>query len=241
MKSIIIFFSLLVYSGCLAQVSSGEIIYEVRVNPVSFFNNIEKSVSEQKQINKINSIIPTLKFGLIFNNKKSVFCIKKQMVTGSNDFHTEMAILLTQGDKTIFCDIQNRQLLEKTSFLGEEFLIKSLIDDLKWEITKEKKYIDTYLSFKAIAFKEIKVQNKLKRFDYVAWFCPEIPFRYGPVNIVGLPGMVLEFVNSNLIYKATEIKLSKNQISIEIPNEGKIVTKEEFDKIGKQAFENIKQ
>jgi len=241
MKNIILFFNLLVYStGCLSQVTSGEITYEVKVNPASFFNIDEKSVTEQNHIKKINSIIPTLEFRLIFNDKISEFSLKKQMVIGNNDFYTQMAILLTQGDKIIFCDMQNDQLLEKTSFLGEDFLIKSLNDDLKWEITKETKYIGKFLGYKAIASKEIKLQERLKRFDYIAWFCPELPFKYGPVNIVGLPGIILELTNSNLIYTAKEIKLNKEQINIEISTEGRVVTKEEFEEIGRKAYENTK-
>lgn len=241
MKLFYYFIFLLISFKCISQINSGEISYKVTINPISVFQKDEMPMSVQKASNKINSIIPTLEFSLKFNNNNSVFSLKNQMSVDKNEFHTKMAIILTQGDKIIFSDISKSLLFEYESFLGENFVIKSSFDTFKWRLTKEKKQIGKYLCYKAVAIKEVKIQNnEIKKFNYTAWYCPEIQFKYGPANFIGLPGMVLEISTDKLIYVASQIKLSKELIKIEIPNKAKIVTREEFNEIEKKTFENNK-
>lgn len=62
------------------------------------------------------------------------------------------------------------------------------LDNYDWKITNEKKEI--------LGYKVVKATRKAKHIQtedlVVAWFCPDIPFFTGPMDFVGLPGLVLE-------------------------------------------------
>ena len=77
------------------------------------------------------------------------------------------------------------------------------------------------------------------KFDLTAWYAPELSFTFGPHESSGLPGLVLEYSNGKLVFGAKHIELSDNEITIDKPSNGKLVSQEEFNQIGKKAVEAI--
>ncbi len=237
-KALLLLVSLTFVFESFSQIKSGEIIYRFGKNPTSSFqNNLEMPKSAAETMRKIDAIIPSLKFNLKFNRLNSIFKIEQQLSIDNSEYFNKMAILFTQGNKMFYCDSKNKLILEQTSFLDKDFIISSSMDDLKWSLTKDKKIIESYVCYKATAIKEMDVPNGKKAYNYVAWYCPELSFNYGPVNIVGLPGLVLEYSNERLTYSAIKVNLSEELIEIETPQKGKHVTKEEFNTLGKKIFE----
>jgi len=75
-------------------------------------------------------------------------------------------------------------------FVGDETLgyVKDTLSNMKWEITQEVRMIDK-LKCRLAKYKSGKVTVS-------AWFCPDIPFRDGPLFYYGLPGLIVKLENS---------------------------------------------
>ncbi|UYW00796.1 GLPGLI family protein [Flavobacterium agricola] len=83
-------------------------------------------------------------------------------------------------------------------------------NDYKWEISTVFKMIDNYKCYKAQGF--LYDDYSLKEIPVVAWFCPEIPFPYGPNDYAGLPGLIFEAYRldgTDLHWKLKSIELNK--------------------------------
>ena len=88
-------------------------------------------------------------------------------------------------DKMIFTDRIG------TAYVG----YTDIFDDLKWEITNEKKKILIYNATKATL--------NFRGRQYVAWFTSEIPFQDGPYKFSKLPGLILELYDSKKYFQFT--------------------------------------
>ena len=63
----------------------------------------------------------------------------------------------------------------------------------------------------------------------VAWYTPQIPVSHGPAEYWGLPGLILEVNAGNTTMLCSKIVMNpKEELKIEAPDKGKIVSKEEY-------------
>ena len=95
----------------------------------------------------------------------------------------------------------------------------------------ETKQIGAYLCYKATSEQVVVNSKGTFKHPIVAWYCPNIPFNFGPKGYSGLPGLILELQIRNITWGVTKIELSKENKIIEKPKKGKLITEEEFKKI----------
>ena len=75
----------------------------------------------------------------------------------------------------------------------------------------------------------------------VAWYTPEIPVSFGPNNYWGLPGLILEINEDEIIILCSKVTLSnKEKSKIKVPNTGEKVTQKKFDEIEKKKTDSMK-
>lgn len=232
------FFSFLTLN---AQYKSGEILYTLKRNDIGTSEIKVTDIRLKELRDKIHEATTKLEFILNFNSNHSTFKLVKSLSLDFDDYFTRMGILATRGDRLFYCSLNDSIILEQTSFSNRDFIIKSEIKDLEWKLTKETKKIGDYQCYKGVA--TIHKKNHLNEdveYNYIAWYSPEIPFNLGPYQIVGLPGLVLEFTDNTKTFTASKIKLYKKDTVIEPPSIGEVVTHEEFEKITKEAYESAK-
>ena len=171
-----------------------------------------------------------LKFELTFNDSISEFKLMKNMALDGENL--EMAILDSRAKKEIY--IFKNKIYHNNSnglFKENEFLI---IDPLNqnWVYTNETKIIDGYTCYKAT--NEYIVDNgKIFKHPVIAWFCPQIPISIGPRGYGGLPGLILELQEWNSVFGVEKIEFSNNVKEIILPQEGKIISEQEYqNKVG---------
>lgn len=121
--------------------------------------------------------------------------------------------------------------------LGKIILKKNVKVD--WKLHNETKNIQEFICYKATT--TIKYNNGVGDFqkELIVWYCPKIPYSYGPKGYGDLPGIILEFQENNIIIGAKKIVFNK-EIKITEPK-GKSITEKEYDELLQKNLENEKK
>lgn len=230
MKKIIFF--ILITIKFYGQINSGEITYQLSIGyDKQLFEDkqlkpiLEKAQNGSKQITK----------SLIFNIESSLFTINK----GIDDENTYLAKAFTGGNNIYYTELKNDTIIKQVDNNYGQYVINYL-QKKDWLLTEEIKLIDNYLCYKATS--QLIIINSKGTFKYpiTAWYCPSIPFNYGPNGYNGLPGVILELQERNVSYGAVKIELNETNIKISKPNRGKNISEEEYNKIIAKQKETIK-
>lgn len=228
---ILTFFTLIAFSQ-----KSGTITYNFRILEDEKF--IKNEIIGKFFLEAIEGA-KHLKFELTFNDSISEFkLIKNMSLDGQN---LEMAIIDSRAKKEIY--IFKNKIYHNNSnglFKENEFLIIEPLNQ-NWKLTNESKIIDGYTCYKAT--NEYIVDNgKIFKHPVIAWFCPQIPISIGPRGYGGLPGLILELQEWNSVFGVEKIEFSNNVKEIILPQEGKIISEQEYqNKVGaaaKREFSN---
>lgn len=132
---------------------------------------------------------------------------------------------------TTYVDLDEGSYVEQRDFLGRTFLITGPLPDLAWKLSGEEGQMLDHHVLKATAIMDSSAVE--------AWFTPEIPASVGPGQFGGLPGLILmlSIDEGKQLYQANEIQLDTAPL-ISPPEEGREVTKEEFEAIVAERMED---
>lgn len=238
-KYFLIFLNLLLISPLFAQKGSGEITYQIKPpeNVTQFIDTTGQVDSFKdwifQQYGEIKKTAPYLKFELKFDQKEALFDHSKTMVSDSG-MDLEFVAEASGAAGKYYSNMQENLNLHQFKYNNKIWIVKTALDKLDWEIGKEIKKIQGYTCKKATAISDY-TNNFKNDTEITAWFCPELPFQYGPRGITGLPGIILELEYNHYTYTAEKVELSENEdAKIKRPKKGKILTQDEY-------FEELKK
>lgn len=154
------------------------------------------------------------------------------------------------GNSSYYKNTSTKQLLEQTDLYGKMFLVTDTLTDWKWKLGKETKKIGSYTCYKATSVRTMKTttfsrgaagdedkKESVIEQEVIAWWTPEIPISQGPSKYWGLPGLILELNDGKTTMVCSQVVLNpKEKIEIEIPEDGKEVTNEEYAEIMKEKL-----
>lgn len=228
-----LFFILFFILFCQSVVSQNtiEIIYKTSFNG-DFVSKENKESNHQKTFfNGIESKISTLQFQLIVSENKSLFKSIPEMEREGETTGEKMAKIVTEFENKYYTDlILKKNIIEE---LQDDKKIKVDLgfDHYKWEFLNETKEINGYKCYLA--------KTKFAHLDVFAWYCPKLPYSFGPMDFNNLPGLVLELQKGNIIFLAEKIIFdSKNKIDFDI-TKFQTITKEERDLYLKKQRESF--
>lgn len=203
-------------------------------------NEFQKNLplDTKKIFEAADKLVEKIKIELVFNDSISVF--KLEDGYGPNSYEERIAITKAGLSVPKFMDLkQNKSFYNNKGnpILGEkEFLVYDTLD-FNWKIINEEKLIDAFRVIKAVG-----TANKHERIvTVIAWFAPELPFRHGPYGIGNLPGLILEMQIGTTLYVAREIILKNNTDYIEIPKKGKLIFIQDYYKLCKERYDDVKK
>ena len=193
-----------------------------------FYEAISKKYPETKE-NKADVYIVELentKILLELKFNKTVSYFTKANLKKGDEFNLgEEGLSILIGYEELYYNLKDKLLFSDYG----EFLIKTPSNH-NWNISSESKKIDNYLCYKATYTESYTARDgKTKERVITAWFCPELPYSFGPLEFNGLPGLILELEKNGNKVVAKSIILSKKEIELKIPNK-KTITKEQYDK-----------
>ena len=187
------------------------------------------------------------KYILTFNKQESMFYEEAKLdgISGATDSWGKN---FAPGDQ--YKNTKDNQQIQNQEFYGKNFLVKDNLQPIKWVMSGETKKIGKYISYRATASiptvdltwydfswdrlpaeSDNKNEN-IKMTNVEAWYTPQIPVSHGPSEYWGLPGLILEISAGNTTLLCYEIVLNpEEKVEIKAPKKGKVVTKNEYQKI----------
>ena len=205
------------------------------------------------------------KYLLTFNNEECLYEQTQELEKPSNPSKNSISISISisGSNNNKYINYKENRKVTESEILGKQFLI---IDELKcqeWKLLNQTKKIGEFECYKAETIIKVS-ENELKEYDdylkkeqvkpslfklekpkdqiITAWYTSEIPISFGPNNFCGLPGLILEINDGNLIILCTKITLKKEEkTKIKEPKKGKKVTQKEFDAIELKKMELLNE
>ncbi|WP_339833293.1 GLPGLI family protein [uncultured Flavobacterium sp.] len=182
-----------------------------------------------------------IKLNLEFNDTIARFKMQETMSAEENNRNMAVAFCNCKEDIYIYNYKVYRSNTEGLFKKNEFLIIDSL--NMNWKFLNESKLIDGYECYKATnEYIVINSKGEL-RHPVVAWYCPQLPYSFGPVGYGGLPGLILELQVRNNVFGVEKIILDhKIEEPIKLPTKGEVITDEDYNnkikKIMEDRFEN---
>ncbi|MCW4469264.1 GLPGLI family protein [Flavobacterium sp. MFBS3-15] len=224
---LILFF---ICSHSFAQVSEGTIHYRVVVGTDELFEKLDKEIRDQYIKEKESE-----KYILEFNKNEFVYYLVPGLSVNSDRVAREVVYY------------KNKDSLYSLRPVDDEDFGKLLIKesrDTQWQLHNETKMIGRYKCYKATA-ELVRDNGKygVFRFPVIAWYAPEIPLPYGPLGYGGLPGLILELQERNVVYGAAAIdfKIDRKNSKLQKPSRKgrKLWTQEEYNANIQKLMEGV--
>jgi GLPGLI family protein len=183
-----------------------------------------------------------LNFKLFINDTISYYVDNNGIL--SEKLTVNLAVLKTKYVTPIYCNTDKNFLFNNSPnflfFKTQEYLIsKKKIED--WLITNESKIIDGNVCYKATATDIDYGGRYQNKFEISAWFCPKIPFSFGPVYYGNLPGLILEISYLDVKLLATKIEYHVDEKKIAKPEGNKKITIADYYTVMSKTIYEIKK
>ncbi|NML36814.1 GLPGLI family protein [Chitinophaga sp. G-6-1-13] len=187
-------------------------------------------------------------FMLVFNPEKSVYTSYTALVQDSAQQATikqaysatggtiDMGVLRPSTRGNIYTPAGNDFLYILKNFRQNDYLIRESFENIAWKIEKDTKQLLGYTCQKAT--------GTCKGRAYTAWFTTDIPAKFGPWKLHGLPGLILEATDSNkrIQFTCTKILLDvppSHQSLLAFPADAVATTTEAYRKMEKAYEEGL--
>lgn len=237
--SLLLFLSLSI--GAQQKDAGSQGITKVTYKSSLYNQDIKENLKDLK--NRITQYRESFEFELYFDKDKSIFKLVDNI--GLDDQTIEYHIEKSLSNELFYKDLVKKEKIKQTTSLDELFNVINPFDEYKWVVTNEKKVIDGYTCYKATCQYEEYDGNRKNQliFNPFVWFAPSLPYSFGPSELDGLPGLVLEgSFNGTVYFYATKVEFDNKILTkIQRPVHGKYVKKEEFDKIIVENFQKVNE
>ncbi|MEL6718999.1 MAG: GLPGLI family protein [Bacteroidota bacterium] len=120
-------------------------------------------------------------------------------LTSSED--GKISYTLSARNDIIYKDYNLSQFVAKKHQVSRAYHVEDQFMNFDWQISKEQR--------KILGFDCIKATSTYCGKEIVAWFTLAIPIQNGPMELGGLPGLILEATNgTGLIYTAQSVRMN---------------------------------
>lgn len=230
MKSILLFCCFYLSNFAYSQYS-GRAEYHVIIGKDSLFQShavLKDIYLDAMEISK------EFVFKLQFNKSESLFSLDKRISESSQDFALSMVDFLNP----IYTNIATNEKI----YISEdnEFLITDNMNS-DWILSTETKMIDDYLCYKATSEHKITNGKGTFKFPVTVWYCPALPYSFGPIGYGKLPGLIVEYHRRNFVYGLKKLTISDKEIEITKPSKGRRISSQEYNAKLIEAYKRSKE
>lgn len=215
--SIIVKINFFIFLNSYSQNKNTEVIYKFMLVNDTVVSSKKADFIKNKE-SEISKIANTLKPKLIFNDSIASFYCSDELSKG-DEFLYNLAKIYCNCSSPIIYSKKDDKLYynfpEGTPFLDQDYTVYKKLTR-KWKLTKETKKNDNYTCYKATVIdEEPRSKGEIALKKVIAWYCPELPFSFGPSGYGGLPGLILELQVDDVFYGMVSIKIKSSDAKIE--------------------------
>ncbi|UGS21056.1 GLPGLI family protein [Flavobacterium cyclinae] len=176
MKNIIILSFVLIPFYVLSQknIATYEVLFKV-----------ENQKRSSEFFDQITEASKNLEYQLLFNSNISQFSISRKL---------QLEGMYLAASKIISKGIYYYNKSENKNYIINDGVYYKQKTTSNWKLHDEQKIINNYKCFKATTVKTIVNSKGTFNHTITAWYCPEIPYSYGPNGYQGLPGLIFELI-----------------------------------------------
>lgn len=235
MKLKLIFFTVFLFCTLYSAKTIAQENVKVKYTETVFFDNMinlpPQAMSNMPKSRDNKKI-------LMANDSSSIYLVNKEDVEAEPQGDSDGRRWRNRRpgvNSIIFNNINTNEQITYTDLFGKEFLI-SESSFSKWKLhSGEQRDILGHTCVKATQMKDTTLVT--------AWFTSDITYSFGPDGYTGLPGLILALsVGESKVILATNIEENGQlNASIEKPNKGEKVSREEYEKLRKQKLEEMKE
>jgi GLPGLI family protein len=186
----------------------------------------------------------TTDFSLFFNPDFSIFYEERiepieettLKPSSDNEFDLSFDVKFNGSKYTVLTDFRKDSIQSQVSLFRDgkqkTYVVEEKINNIKWNITQE---------FKTISgFNAQKAEGLFRGRKYIAWFTNEIPIKYGPWKLNGLPGLILNVSDdkNEVMFYAKSIKVPFNSNSV---SNNEFTFSDDYDKISLSEYIKFKK
>ncbi len=220
----------------------------IRIQYSTYFNTSEATEEIKKTQPNYYALIKDkemmakmLKFSLDIQNNTSLFYLQESLISDlENQMIRDFVVGEFYGLSKIYIDKNKDTLVEQLNWPMGKFLKNKKASFIEWEITTETKEINGYQCFKANYIYSEPWKGKINSRNVTAWYCPDLPYSFGPIRYNGLPGLILELHEKDITFVVEKIEFLKKDLKIIQPIDGEIYNHEEMSKKFSRIKENLK-
>ena len=200
-------------------------------------------------------------YTLDFTDSESVYKEEESLESPGNTVNSGGMVVMVAGaggNDVLYKNLKENRYANQTDVFSKQFLIKDVLEQPEWTLTKETKNIGNYTCFKATYMRTTRVMSSVSSSDgsddteettdeeveqeVTAWYTPQIPVKNGPGQYGGLPGLILEASDGSETILCSKIVLNpKDGVSIKEPTKGKVVNDEEYEKILEEKMKEMNE
>lgn len=230
MKSILLFCCFCLSNFAYSQ-HSGRAEYHVIIGKDSLFQSQDALKTIYLDAMEVSK---DFVFKLQFNKKESLFTLDKKISEPIHDFALSMVDFLSP----IYTNVTTGEKIYTSQ--DNEFLIT---DDIHsdWKLSSETKLIDNYLCYKATCEHKITNSRGTFKFPVTVWYCPALPYSFGPIGYGKLPGLIVEYHRRNFVYGLKKLTISDKEIEITKPSKGRRISSQEYNAKLIEAYKRSKE
>lgn len=176
-------------------------------------------------------------FQLVTTSKSAIYTKVEKIDNTQKE--NGVSISFGGGYSPEYLDLDNNLYYQEKENFNEKFEVKDSLTHYDWQLTREKK--------KVLGFDCRKATAKDGKKEIIAWYAPKLPYKSGPRDITGLPGLILEVTiirnnkqKSMFHLWATDVQV-KDDIEIEFPTFKNPITEKDFEMKRKEMFDRMKE
>ncbi len=206
MKKLLLIVAILFLNTSSAQQNNIYVEYSVKIYDEERLKGVDSDF--RKMFVEAMDNAENISFGLIVTKSGSKFYDQERMTTSGNVNFVMGSTAFTGYTGEVFQYLDN--LYKYSPTLGRDVMVK---EDLvnNWELHNETKLIDNYLCYKATNVNRVdNGSGRIFNHPVIAWYCPQLPYSYGPNGYSNLPGLILQLQVRNVVFAIKKMDLNSD-------------------------------